>query len=199
MSQPILYTFRRCPFAIRARLAIRVSGVELQHHEVSLRDKPKALLDCSPKGTVPVIQFPDGRVIEESLEIMQWALSVHDPECWTDHGVISGETMFLITQNDGEFKTTLDYYKYAARFPEHTASYYREQTEFFLQVLEARLRQHRCLMGDRITLADMAIFPFIRQFSNVDRDWFYASKYRYLIQWLDTLLDSSLFQAVMQK
>lgn len=198
-NKPILYTFRRCPFAIRARLAIRVSGVELEHCEVSLRDKPKALLDCSPKGTVPVIQFPDGRVIEESLEIMYWALSEHDPECWIDLGMKSDETMFLITQNDGEFKTALDYYKYAVRFPEHPASYYREQAEFFLQALEARLQQHHFLMGDRITLADMAIFPFIRQFSNVDRDWFYASKYCHLIQWLDALLNTSLFQEVMRK
>ncbi len=199
MSKPVLYTFRRCPFAIRARLAIRVSGVELERCEVNLRDKPKALLDCSPKGTVPVIQFPEGQVIEESLEIMQWALCQHDPDHWLDNGEIPNETMALISQNDGAFKAALDYYKYAVRFPENSASYYREQTEFFLQALEARLLQHRCLMGDRITLADMAIFPFIRQFSNVDRDWFYASKYRYLIQWLDTLLDSSLFQAVMQK
>lgn len=197
--KPTLYTFRRCPFAIRARLAIRVSGVTVEPCEVSLRNKPAALLACSPKGTVPVIQFPDGRVIEESLEIMQWALSQHDPEQWLDHGTIPDETMALISQNDGAFKTALDYYKYSVRFPEHPASYYREQAEFFLQDLNIRLQQHRYLMGKRITLADMAIFPFIRQFCNVDPDWFYASKYTHLIKWLDERLASSLFQAVMQK
>lgn len=197
--RPILYTFRRCPYAIRARLAIWISGVEVEYCEVSPRDKPKALLDCSPKGTVPVIQFPDGRVIEESLEIMLWALSRHDPDQWSNDGALSDESKCLIERNDGEFKSALDYYKYSVRFPAHPACYYRQQAEFFLRKLNSRLQQYRYLMGDRITLADMAIFPFIRQFANVDRDWFYASAYSHLVQWLDELLGSSLFQSVMKK
>ncbi len=198
--KPLLYTFRRCPFAIRARLALKVSGVEVDMHEVSLRDKPQALLACSPKGTVPVIQFSDGRVIEESLDIMQWALSINDPEQWLDspHGA-SAAAMSLIDQNDGAFKQALDLYKYSVRFPEHSESYYRAQAETFLVELETRLSNNGYLMGDRLTLPDMAIFPFIRQFSNVDKDWFYASKYQHLIQWLNSLLDSSIFQAVMLK
>ncbi|MCH9639504.1 MAG: glutathione S-transferase [Betaproteobacteria bacterium] len=198
--KPLLYTFRRCPFAIRARLALKVSGVEVDMHEVSLRDKPQALLVCSPKGTVPVIQFSDGRVIEESLDIMQWALSINDPEQWLDspHGA-SAAAMSLIGQNDGAFKQALDLYKYAVRFPEHSESYYRAQAETFLVELETRLSHSGYLMGDRLTLPDMAIFPFIRQFSNVDKDWFYASKYQHLIKWLNSLLDSIIFQAVMLK
>jgi glutathione S-transferase len=198
--KPLLYTFRRCPFAIRARLALKVSGVEVDMHEVSLRDKPQALLDCSPKATVPVIQFSDGRVIEESLEIMQWALSINDLEQWLDspHGA-SAEAMSLIHQNDGPFKQALDLYKYAVRFPEHPESYYRAQAETFLAELDARLSKNSCLMGDRLKLPDMAIFPFIRQFSNVNKDWFYASKYQHLIQWLEKLLDSNIFHAVMLK
>ena len=200
MIKPLLYTFRRCPYAIRARMAITISGIEVDQQEVNLRDKPAALFECSPKGTVPVLKLADGRVIDESLDIMQWALAQNDPECWLDQpGSLSEETQTLITQNDEPFKTALDYYKYSVRFPEHSEQYYREQAEFFLKALETRLSQADYLMGDRLTLADIAIFPFIRQFSNVDTDWFYASPYLHLIRWLDARIASSLFTTVMQK
>ncbi|GJL75251.1 glutathione S-transferase [Nitrosomonas sp.] len=198
--KPLLYTFRRCPYAIRARIAIRVSGIEVDMQEVKLRDKPAELLACSPKGTVPVLQLTDGWVIDESLDIMLWALSINDPEQWLDHpNGLSDKAMALITQNDGPFKKALDYYKYAVRFPEHSEQYYREQAEFHLLDLDARLRQGDYLMGNRLTFPDMAIFPFIRQFANVDKDWFYASQYTRLIQWLDARISSGLFTAVMQK
>ncbi|MDH5480788.1 MAG: glutathione S-transferase [Nitrosomonas sp.] len=198
--KPLLFTFRRCPFAIRARLAINISGVEVNTHEVSLRDKPKELLACSPKGTVPVIKFPDGSVIEESLDIMQWALSKNDPEQWLENKPkASMESMSLITLNDGTFKQALDLYKYSARFPEYPESHYRAKAEFFLVELDGRLNKNKYLMGDRITLSDMAIFPFIRQFCNVNKDWFYTSKYQHLILWLDELLESDNFHAVMKK
>lgn len=198
--KPLLYSFRRCPYAIRARLAIKVSGVEVNKCEVDLRNKPKALLECSPKGTVPVLQFSDGKIIEESLEIMQWALAINDPEKWLDgDGGPSLETLGLIKQNDGPFKASLDRYKYADRFPEHPAAYYREQTEGFLAELNTRISKQGYLMRNRPGMADMAIFPFIRQFANVDNDWFFHSKYHDLIKWLDTLLALPLFNAVMQK
>ncbi|SFP45950.1 Glutathione S-transferase [Nitrosomonas cryotolerans] len=198
--KPLLYTFRRCPYAIRARLAIKISGVEVDMQEVSLRNKPKALLDCSPKGTVPVLKLADGRIIEESLDIMQWALSIHDPESWMDKsGGLSAEAKSLIDQNDGSFKYFLDRYKYADRFPENSVSYYREQAERFLMALNTRLSQHCYLIGNHPTLPDMAIFPFVRQFAHVDHGWFYASNYNYLINWLDALLESTLFNTVMQK
>lgn len=198
--KPLLYTFRRCPFAIRARLAIKVSGVAVDMQEVSLRAKPKEMLECSPKGTVPVLKFADGRVLEQSLDIMQWALSLNDPEHWLDHDqAVLAEIMALIKQNDESFKPALDLYKYAVRFPEHSEAYYREQAEPFLAELNTRLNQDGYLMGDRYTLADMAIFPFIRQFCNVNPDWFYASRYHHLIAWLDRLVGSELFQDIMQK
>jgi len=198
--KPLLFSFRRCPFAIRARLAIKVSGVEVDTHEVSLRAKPKEMLECSPKGTVPVLKFADGRVLEQSLDIMQWALSLNDPEHWLDHDqAILAEVMSLIKKNDESFKPALDLYKYAVRFPEHSEAYYREQAEPFLAELNTRLSRDGYLLGERYTLADMAIFPFIRQFSNVNPDWFYASRYHHLIAWLDRLISSELFQNIMQK
>jgi len=198
--KPLLYTFRRCPYAVRARMAIRISGVEVDMHEVNLRNKPDTLLACSPKGTVPVLQLNNGTVIDESLDIMQWALSINDPEQWLDRpNGLSDEAMVLITQNDEPFKRALDYYKYSVRFPEHSEQYYREQAEFHLADLNARLSRGGYLMGNRLTLADMAIFPFIRQFANVDKDWFYASQYSHLIQWLNARVSSGVFIAVMQK
>jgi glutathione S-transferase len=195
--KPTLYTFRRCPYAIRARLAIHVSGVEVEHCEVSLRNKPQALLACSPKGTVPVLQFADGSVLEESLDIMRWALLQHDPQDWLRDGAT--ETQTLIVENDGAFKSSLDRYKYADRYPEYPAAYYRSQTESFLTQLNARLTHQLHLLDDRVSLIDMAILPFIRQFAHVDRVWFYAAPYPHLIRWLSELLNSAPFTAVMQK
>ncbi len=197
---PLLYTFRRCPYAIRARLAIKTSAVEVNTCEVDLRNKPPALLDCSPKGTVPVLQFTDGKVIEESLDIMQWALTINDPGAWLDknHKPFS-DSIALINQNDSSFKYYLDRYKYADRFPEYPATHYRQQAEVFLLELNARLSQHSHLIHEQSSLADMAILPFVRQFANIDPDWFYASKYHHVIKWLDKFLASDLFKSVIQK
>lgn len=198
--KPLLFTFRRCPYAIRARMAIKMSGVEVDMHEVNLRDKPQALLACSPKGTVPVLYFTNDHVIEESLDIMQWALSINDPGHWLDEsGSLSDEAREWIDRNDGLFKEALDNYKYAVRYPEHSEQYYREQAEFFLTELNTQLSKTDYLMGNRLTVPDIAIFPFIRQFANVDKDWFYASRYTYLIQWLDKRLSSDIFIGVMAK
>ncbi|WP_233212730.1 glutathione S-transferase [Collimonas sp. PA-H2] len=198
--KPILFTFRRCPYAIRARLAVKISGVEVEMHEVSLRNKPQAMLDCSPKGTVPVLALPGGAVLEQSLDIMRWALAQNDPEQWlsTDPEVVR-QTQELIVQNDGAFKGLLDRYKYAERFPEYSASHYREQGEAILAQLDTRIAASGFLNGDKRGLADMAIFPFVRQFVAVDPEWFYASRYQSLAGWLDGLLASPLFQSVMQK
>ena len=124
--KPLLYSFRRCPFAIRARLAISVSGVEVETQEISLRAKPKEMLACSPKGTVPVLKFSDGRVIEQSLDIMHWALAQNDPQHWLDDDVaINAKMQLLIQRNDEWFKPRLDLYKYAVRYPQHPESHYR--------------------------------------------------------------------------
>ncbi len=199
-TKPLLFTFRRCPFAIRARMAIKISKFEAEHCEVDLRNKPQALLDCSPKGTVPVLQLPDGKVIEESLEIMQWALSINDPEKWLDgDNMPSVETIELITRNDIFFKPSLDKYKYAVHYPEYSVEYYRDIAIEFLQELDDRLSRKKYLMGDHRSLADMAILPFVRQFYNVDNDWFLASKYTHVIKWLDEFIQSDLFKTVLQK
>lgn len=169
-------------------------------HEVDLRAKPAALLECSPKGTVPVIRLADGRVIEESLDIMKWALAINDPEKWLDSpNNLSDKAESLISQNDGAFKEALDKYKYSARHPEHPTEHYRERAIFFLEALNMRLCHNDYLMGDRLTIADVAIFPFIRQFAHVDKHWFYASQYIHLIRWLEARLSSDIFLAVMQK
>jgi glutathione S-transferase len=197
---PLLYTFRRCPYAIRARLAIAVAGVHVRECEVALRDKPTAMLAISPKGTVPVLQTEDGRVLEQSLDIMRWALRIHDPQGWLDGEV--DESNDIIATNDGAFKAALDRYKYANRFPEFPAAHYREQASQLLQPLEARLSVHTFLLGETITLVDAAVFPFVRQFAAVDRAWFDQSArsgFGRLGAWLRGWEASPLFAQVMQK
>ncbi len=197
---PILYTFRRCPYAMRARLAIAVSGVRVEPREIALRNKPQAMLAISPKGTVPILQLVDGRVLEESLDIMLWALALNDPQQW-----LQGEKSLpeaakaLIDTNDGPFKFWLDHYKYADRYPEHPAEHYRQQGEGFLQHLERLLGAQDYLLGAQLSIADMAVFPFIRQFAAVDKAWFAASGYVRLQGWLDERLASDLFSQVMVK
>ena len=198
--KPILYTFRRCPYAIRARLAINVSGVEVETREVDLRNKPQAMLQCSPKGTVPVLQFADGSVIEESLDIMRWALTIRDPDGWIndDTGWIA-EATALTDENDGPFKRLLDLYKYPGRDQPNAAEHYRDEAGEFLRMLNSRLIKHRFLMGEHLSFADAAIFPFVRQFAHVDRTWFYAAYAGPLAAWLDKWARSPLFLSVMQK
>lgn len=197
---PILYSFRRCPYAIRARLAIKVSNIEVELREVALSNKPKEMLVCSPKGTVPVLVLADGIVIDESRDIMLWALTQNDPQNWlTSDKCIQKETSILIDTNDNEFKQHLDHYKYSDRFPEYPMETYRQQAEVFLQQLENKLNQNQYLTGDNVSLADMAILPFIRQFAYVDKDWFDKTQYRKCQIWLDQLISSTLFSEVMKK
>ena len=197
---PVLYSFRRCPYAMRARLAIKYAGIEVELREVLLAAKPAQMLQCSPKGTVPVLQLPSGRIIDESMDIINWALAINDPQLWlSDQQNVQMETRQLIACNDGEFKQHLDRYKYADRFPEHSADHYRQQGEVFLQQLEQRLMATEFLFGANIGVADVALFPFIRQFAFVDRDWFEASEYTGLRAWLQRLLAWPLFVDVMGK
>ena len=197
---PVLYSFRRCPYAMRARMAIRSSGLSVELREVILREMPAALLACSPKGTVPVVVLPDGGVIEESRDIMDWALAHADPEGWLPvAGAAQAEVNALLDENDDVFKADLDRYKYAVRYPEHPAEYYRAQGERFLEKLETRLARHPYLTGGQAGLADIGIFPFVRQFAFVDKAWFDAAPYPRLQHWLARLLDSDHFTGVMQK
>jgi glutathione S-transferase len=200
VALPILYTFRRCPYAMRARLAIAVGGAAVEYREIALRNKPQAMLAISPKGTVPVLELADGRVVEQSLDIMLWALTLNDPQQWLQgEKSLPAAAKGLIDTNDGPFKFWLDRYKYADRYPEHPAEYYRLQAEKFLQHLEHLLEAQEYLLGARLSIADMAIFPFIRQFAAVDKTWFSASDYARLQRWLDERLRSDLFSEVMVK
>lgn len=197
---PVLYSFRRCPYAMRARLAIYQSGVVVELREVLLRDMPASLLSVSPKGTVPVLVLPDGNVIDESWHIVQWALKQNDPENWLgQHECYLNRTSELLEINDGAFKSALDRYKYASRYPEQPAEFYRRQGETFLALLEQRLVTTRYLLSNEATVADIGIFPFIRQFAAVDADWFKAAPYRKLAAWLDNWVTSDLFAGVMKK
>ena len=164
-TQPILYSFRRCPYAMRARMAISYSQQSIELREVILKHKPDSLFKYSSKGTVPILVLPNMTVIDESIDIMLWALSINDPDAWQ---INLADQMRLIEENDGSFKSSLDKYKYADRFPEHSELYYRESCYHFLDDLEERLSKYQFLFSDQYSLADIAIFPFIRQFAHVD-------------------------------
>lgn len=200
MSRPILYSFRRCPYAMRARLAIASAGLECRLREVVLRDKPAAMLEASPKGTVPVLVLEDGRVIEESLEVMLHALHVNDPERWLapEDGTLE-DMLALVGETDDSFKHHLDRYKYAARYDDADFEHHRSEGLAFLKRLNERLATRDQLFGDRVSLADMAIMPFVRQFANADRSWFDAQALPHLQGWLARHLESARFKAVMPK
>ncbi|AZN35713.1 glutathione S-transferase [Iodobacter ciconiae] len=198
---PILYSFRRCPYAIRARMAIQYSGIQVELREIVLKEKPAELLLASPKGTVPVLVLSNGHIIEQSIEIMQWALIQNDPHGWLcpqDTG-LAAQINALINHNDQQFKQHLDQYKYADRYPDHSKEYYRNQGEQFLHDLETQLAQTTFLLTNKISLADIAIFPFIRQFASVDPEWFDAAPYPKLKQWLSFFCNSSDYQSVVQR
>ncbi|MFD0914294.1 glutathione S-transferase [Methylophilus luteus] len=197
MALPILYSYRRCPYAMRARMALWAAQVQVELREVSLREKPQYLLQISPKATVPVLQLPDGTVLEQSLDIMHWALQQNDAQGWLNIDITQADA--LISANDGEFKKALDRYKYPDRYPEQSQLFYREQGEQFLQRLETALAGHRYLLGDAASIADVAIFPFIRQFAAVDSEWFAQSAYGNLRVWLAGWVESALFDEVMKK
>jgi len=187
----ILYSFRRCPYAMRARMALLASGQPVELREVVLRDKPAPMLVLSPKGTVPVLALPDGRVLDESLDIMRWALAQNDPEGW-----LAGDDPELIAANDGPFKHHLDRYKYATRHGADPLVHRAEAVEW-LDKLEVRLERNRQLCGDRRTLADIALFPFMRQFSATDPDWFAAQPLPRLQAWLAEHVASDVFARAM--
>jgi len=188
---PVLYSFRRCPYAMRARLALAISGTRCLLREVRLSAKPPAMLEASPKGTVPVLVLPDGTVLDESLDIMRWALARHDPESW-----LARDDPALIARNDGPFKHDLDRYKYPER---HSADplAHRKQGLEFLHELNTRLAGAGQLCGRVRGIADAAIMPFVRQFAAVDRDWFDAQPLPYLSAWLDGHLTSGLYETIM--
>jgi glutathione S-transferase len=177
---------------MRARMALSYAGIEVEHREIALRSKPAHMLEISPKGTVPVLLFLDGTVLEESLDIMRWALAQRDTDRWLAHYDTA-----LINENDGDFKQALDHYKYAVDLLQKAMC--RMDGERFLKKLETRLQQHPYLCGATCSVTDIAIFPFIRQFAGADDEWFQQAPYPALRQWLNMLVKSELFTGVMQK
>lgn len=212
-DMPVLYSFRRCPYAMRARMAIIYSGMRVELREVVLKNKPQEMLAASPKGTVPILvlggkgiggkvtgeKATGGKVIDESLDIMLWALSQHDPDGINITGIADYLDNEWISENDNVFKLHLDHYKYADRFPEYSELHYRTEGEVFLKKLDYQLSCTLYLAGDKISVIDIAIFPFVRQFAFVDKAWFDQCCYLHLRKWLDELLVSEKFVSTMPK
>lgn len=198
MAEPgfasILYSFRRCPYAMRARMALVQSGTACELREVKLADKPQAMLDASPKGTVPVLVLADGTVLDESLAVMRWALERDDPEHW-----LARDDAELLAECDGPFKHALDRYKYPTRYDDCDPLPHRARGKGYLAMLDARLAEHGQLCGEERGFADIAIFPFIRQFANHDRAWFDALDLPHVQSWLARHLASDLFTTAMQR
>lgn len=199
VSYPVLYSFRRCPYAMRARMALDYAGVRVQIREVALKAKPQQLLVISPKGTVPVLQLPTGVVIEQSLDIMRWACQLADPDNWLEPSMTEGGLQWLST-NDGPFKLYLDRYKYPDRYPEQTGVDYRNQAvQTMLSPMELLLAKTPFLMGGSCSLVDVALMPFIRQFAQVDAAWFSQAPYPRVKAWLEGFLRSERFDRIMRK
>ena len=190
MSHPILYSFRRCPYAMRARLAISSARRTVVLREVVLRDKPEAMIEVSPKGTVPVLILADGQVIDESYDVMNWALG---------EGGASADERALVMQCDEEFKPYLDQYKY----PNKQENYDRDQTllnaGMYLSLLDEHLEKNEFLFGDERGFADIGIAPFVRQFAHVDREWFMQSKWKNVIRWYSEFIEWDGFKTIMIK
>ncbi|MBP6088739.1 MAG: glutathione S-transferase [Polaromonas sp.] len=195
---PILYSFRRCPFAMRARLALLTSGIQSELREVVLRNKPTEFLATSPKGTVPVLVTTQGEVIEQSWDIMLWALRQHDPAQWLPSDAkVFERGMQLLHRCDGEFKQLLDRYKYPKQHGLEDGTGARNEALFFLANLESLLTQQRYLFNSNIGIFDAAILPFIRQFSHVDIDWFAAQPLPSVQAWLSAFEHSADFKRAM--
>jgi len=192
-ARPILYSFRRCPYAMRARMTLIASGTDCELREVKLSNKPAELIAASPKGTVPVLVLPDGRVIDESLDIMRWALEQNDPEGWLD-----GDDAELIAANDGPFKHHLDRYKYPGRHDSNPLQH-RGACLTFIGIYESLLARQSCLRGPKRTLADVAIMPFVRQFAATDQQWFDLQPLPGVQAWLAGHVGSTLFGRTMER
>jgi len=198
-SKPYLFSYRRCPYAMRARMALVESKIEFDVYEISLRNKPQEMLLISSKGTVPILIFYE-LVFDESLKIMKWAYqsskSNQSMSLKPEDNEVACE---LILINDGKFKESLDCYKYNERFPQKSKMEHRGDCCLFLEILEQRLMNMPFLMGNNRTFVDISIFPFVRQFANVDKEWFDNSKFTEVKKWLSKLTGSDLFRQIMKK
>lgn len=197
---PILYSFRRCPYCMRAHMALKYAGLKVILRDVKLSDLPAEVLAVSPHATVPSLAISENEYMDESWDIVKWAVQQNDPENWLgENNEYLNEAEMLVEINDFSFKDDLDHYKYADRYPEHPMEYYRENGEEFLEELTELLQQNTFLSADHITITDIAVFPFIRQFAMVDKEWFDKSPYPELQRWLLAMLSSEWFIEAFKK
>ncbi len=197
MTLPILYSFRRCPYAMRARMVLLHSKIQCEIREIKLSNKPKEMLAISPKGTVPVLILENGDILDESLDVMLWAIEQGNLRNLFNSG--KKEILDLIKINDGEFKDAIDRYKYSSLYPEKPMIEYRKMGQPFLEKIESYLEKNKFIFGKNISLADLAIFPFIRQFCRVDIDWFNSSLFKKIKEWTLFFEGSENFIDIMRK
>ena len=197
MTLPILYSFRRCTYAMRARMVLLHSKIQCEIREIKLSNKPKEMLAISPKGTVPVFILENGDILDESLDVMLWAIEQGNLRNLFNLG--KKEILDLIKINDGEFKDAIDRYKYSSLYPEKPMIEYRKMGELFLEKIESYLEKNKFIFGKNISLADLAIFPFIRQFCRVDIDWFNSSLFKKIKEWTLFFEGSENFIDIMRK
>ena len=197
---PILYSFRRCPYAMRARLAIKASGIIVEIREVELKNKPKEFLGISPKATVPIVCISSKQIIEESLDIMEWALKINDPLKLLKYEKLNRiEIHNILNKLENEFKQNLDRYKYSSRFDQPNPELYRDKNLRILNQFNNLLQHNKGIYSSHLSLLDYAIFPFIRQFRNVNSVWFDSLELKFLQTWLYELIDSDEFSSIMKK
>lgn len=195
---PILYSFRRCPYAMRARMAIHISSQKCEIREVLLRDKPPSMLEYSSKGTVPVLVLQSGEVIDESLDVIDWALNLNDPDNW-QRSKDNEKTKELIKINDGEFKYHLDRYKYSKRYDNEDPEFHRKKCLSFIEKVNSELQNSKYIFDDEISYIDISLLPFIRQFRIADNEWFDELPYENVKSWLSNFLNSELLKSIMSK
>lgn len=200
LDTPILYSFRRCPYCMRAHMALNYAGLKIILRDVKLSDLPAEVLAVSPHATVPSLGISENEYMDESWDIVKWAVQQNDPGNWLgENNEYLNEAEMLVEINDFSFKDDLDHYKYADRYPEHPMEYYRENGEEFLEELTELLQQNTFLSADHIAITDIAVFPFIRQFAMVDKEWFDKSPYPELQRWLLAMLSSEWFIEAFKK
>ena len=197
---PILYTFRRCPYAMRARFVLRYTFKNIELREIKLQNKPKDFLSTSPKGTVPVLVLSTKEVLDQSLNIMMWCLKYSDNSKASDlKNNLPNDFLDQIKNLDDEFKINLDKYKYPSRFEGSDKYFFRDKNIKFLKNLEEKLKNSIFLNSNKIGLLDYAIFPFIRQFRNVNIEWFENLNLSFLNSWYLSIVESKAFFDIMKK
>lgn len=200
MTISVLYSYLKCPFSLRSRMALAYAGVRCEVREVDLNNPPEEMTVVSPNARVPLLIMPDGNVIAESMKIMRWALAQNDPDHWWPDNIIRRQSIRnLLDTSNGAFSTALFYYAFHSNYPRRSKQEYRLEGEVFMAELEARLSVSAHLVGENITLADVAIFPFIYNFARVDQQWFNSCPYSNLRIWLSKVMGTELFRQAMRK